>query len=96
MYVFALSEILVTVFATVLYVNVSKKIINYNGFEVCHDFLINVFMASIMGLVVFTVGKLLSINYLVLMFVQILIGAILYIGLSLLFKFHNQVGSKTT
>lgn len=88
-YVFALSEILVTVFATVLYVNVSKKIINYNGFEVCHDFLINVFMASIMGLVVFTVGKLLSINYLVLMFVQILIGAILYIGLSLLFKSNS-------
>ena len=88
-YVFALSEIIVTVFGTALYMVVSKNIINYNGFEVCHDFLINVFMASIMGLVVFTVGKLLSINYLVLMFVQILIGAILYIGLSMLFKSNS-------
>lgn len=88
-YVFALSEIIVTLFGTALYMVVSKKIINYNGFEVCHDFLINVFMASIMGLVVFTVGKLLSINYLVLMFVQILIGAILYIGLSILFKSNS-------
>lgn len=88
-YVFALSEIIVTVFGTALYMVVSKKIINYNGFEVCHDFLINVFMASIMGLVVFTVGKLLSINYLVLMFIQILIGAILYIGLSMLFKSNS-------
>ena len=88
-YVFALSEIIVTVFGTALYMVVSKNIINYNGFEVCHDFLINVFMASIMGLVFFTVGKLLSINYLVLMFVQILIGAILYIGLSMLFKSNS-------
>lgn len=85
-YVFALSEILVTVFGTALYVIVSKKIINYNAFEVCHDFLINVFMASIMGLVVFAIGEILSINYVVLMFVQILIGMLFYVGISILFK----------
>lgn len=85
-YVFALSEILVTVFGTALYVIVSKKIINYNAFEVCHDFLINVFMASIMGLVVFAIGEILSINYVVLMIVQILIGMLFYVGISILFK----------
>ena len=88
-YIFALSEILVTVFGTVLYAIVSKKIINYNGFEVCRDFLINVFMASIMGTMVYGIGKILRINYFFSMLVQILIGVIVYVGLSILFKSNS-------
>lgn len=94
-YIFALSEILVTVFGTILYVIVSKKIINYNGFEVCHDFLINVFMASIMGSVVFGIGKILRINYFFSMLIQILIGIIVYVGFSILFKSNSFFEIKT-
>lgn len=94
-YIFALSEILVTVFGTVLYAIVSKKIINYNGFEVCRDFLINVFMASIMGTMVYGIGKILRINYFFSMLVQILIGVIVYVGLSILFKSNSFFEIKT-
>lgn len=94
-YIFALSEILVTVFGTVLYAIVSKKIINYNGFEVCRDFLINVFMASIMGTMVYGIGKILRINYFFSMLVQILIGVIAYVGLSILFKSNSFFEIKT-
>ena len=37
-YIFAISEIVVTVFGTILYIIVAKKIINYSLTEVCHDF----------------------------------------------------------
>ncbi len=94
-YIFALSEILVTVFGTVLYAIVSKKIINYNGFEVCRDFLINVFIASIMGTMVYGIGKILRINYFFSMLVQILIGVIVYVGLSILFKSNSFFEIKT-
>lgn len=85
-YVFALSEIVVTVFGTILYVVVSKKIINYSGLEVCRDFLINILMASLMGIVVFVIGRNLSTYPLLVMIIQILAGAIIYIFLSILTK----------
>lgn len=58
-YVFALSEIAVTLFGTVLYVIVAKRMIDYSGIEVCHDFLFNVLMASVMGAAVFLIGRIL-------------------------------------
>lgn len=85
-YIFALSEILVTVFGTILYVIVSKKIINYSGIEVCQDFLKNVLMALIMGGAVFGIGRLLPTYSLLNIIVQILVGVAIYISLSVLTK----------
>ena len=73
-------------FGTILYVVVSKKIINYSGLEVCRDFLINILMASLMGIVVFVIGRNLSTYPLLVMIIQILAGAIIYIFLSILTK----------
>lgn len=82
--VFALSEIIVTIFGTILYVIVVKKIINYTGMEVCQDFLTNVFRAIVMGIIVWWVGSLLPFSSLVLITVQIFVGMIVYIILSVI------------
>lgn len=83
-YIFALSEIVVTLFGTILYVIVSKKIINYSGVEVCCDFLFNVLRASVMGFAVFLMGDILPFHSFFIMVVQVIVGAIIYIFLSVL------------
>lgn len=83
-YVFALSEIIVTLFGTVLYVIVAEQILNYSAIEVCRDFLGNVLMASIMGVAVFCVGSFLSFHPVMVMMIQVVVGVTLYIAMSLL------------
>ena len=83
-YVFALSEIVVTLFGTVLYVIVAKRVINYSGKEVCHDFLYNVLMSSVMGMAVFLIGRILLFHPLLVMAIQVILGATIYIVISIL------------
>lgn len=83
-YIFAISEIVVTVFGTILYIIVAKKIINYSLTEVCHDFLINVSMASIMGIAVLVIGNIWSIHPILVMLIQVISGACIYVSLSIL------------
>lgn len=83
-YVFALSEIAVTLFGTVLYVIVAKRMINYSGIEVCHDFLFNVLMASGMGAAVFLIGRISIFHPLFVMVIQVIFGATIYIVISIL------------
>lgn len=85
-YIFAVSEIVVTVFGTILYIVVSKKIINYSGVEICKDFLVNVLMATIMGIIIWSVGEVLNFHSLIIMFIQIVMGIIIYIFLSIITK----------
>ena len=73
-----------TLFGTVLYAVVAKKIINYAGTEVCHDFLINVLIASVMGVAVFWIGSILPFHSLLVMTIQIISGATIYIAISVL------------
>ena len=83
-YVFALSEIIVTLFGTVLYAIVAEHTLNYLTIEVCKDFLGNVLMASIMGVAVFCVGCFLSFHPLIIMMIQVVVGVTLYIVMSIL------------
>ena len=83
-YVFAISEIVVTLFGTILYAIVAKQIINYSGSEVCYDFLYNVLMASVMGVVVFWIGRNLPFHPLSVMVIQVIMGTIIYIVMSIL------------
>lgn len=83
-YIFALSEIIVTLFGTVLYVIVAKQIIDYSGFEVCYDFLGNVLMASVMGIVVWKLGDILPFHFFIIMIIQVIVGAVTYFLLSVL------------
>lgn len=66
----------------------NKKLLNYSYLEQLKDIapcvLISVFMAA----VVYLIG-LININYIVLLFIQILVGIIVYLGLSVLFKIDS-------
>lgn len=93
--IFALSEILVTTFGTILYIMISKKIINYSLFEVCKDFVINVFLASIMGVAVWRIGLIVNLQPVSLMIFQIFIGIIIYIMLSIMTKVNGFLEAKS-
>lgn len=93
-YVFAISEIVVTLFGTILYMMVSEKIIDYTYKEVCRDFLINVLLATIMGIVVFFIGKVILLHPIIIMFFQISTGAFIYILLSILTKSRSYLEIK--
>lgn len=83
-YVFALSEIAVTLFGTVLYVIAAKQMINYSCIEVCNDFLFNVLIASVMGAAVILIGRILIFYPLFVMVIQVIFGATIYILISIL------------
>lgn len=95
-YVFALSEIVVTVFGTALYMIVAKKIINYSSAEVCHDFLFNVLMASVMGVCVCWIGSKLTFRPIFVMVIQVIVGVALYIGMSVLTNASSFLEIKMT
>lgn len=80
----ALSEVLITIFGTILYVIMSHKIINYRAMEVCGDFLINTSLATVMGIVTWGVGLALPFPQIVVLLVQIIVGMIVYILLSII------------
>lgn len=80
----ALSEILITVFGTVLYSFMASKIIGYKGNEICVDFIINTLMAAVMGIIVWLVGIGLPFVNIVNMLIQIIIVAVIYLALSII------------
>lgn len=79
----ALSEILITVFGTVLYSFMASKIIGYKGKEICADFIINTLMAAVMGIIVWFVGTLLPFGNVINMIIQIITGVAIYLVLSI-------------
>jgi len=83
---FALSEIIVTIFGTVLYVIAANKVIHYRGYEVCRDFLVNVSLAIVMGVIVWEIGLILPLHPFVLIIVQIFAGIFVYFVLSVMTK----------
>lgn len=93
--IFAISEIVVTLFGMILYIIVSKKTIGYSCLEVCKDFLVNVIMASVMGVFVYEVGKNLHFNSLIVMIIQIFVGLVIYISLSGIFRLSGFLEIKS-
>lgn len=82
--IFALSEILTTIFGTVLYSREARKYLNYHYREIAFDFGVNTIVASIMGLVVWEIGKILSFSNLIIIIIQVLCGFLTYLLLSIL------------
>ena len=82
----ALSEILVTIFGTILYAAVAKKHIGYRYNEMCKDLLNNTIIAVIMGVIVWIVGDYLIINKILVLLIQVISGVIIYLLLSTLTK----------
>ena len=83
---FALSEILTTIFGTILYAKAAKKIIGYSGRELCSDFIVNIILAGIMGIIVWEIGKILKISNLFLIVIQCCAGGVIYVFLSIITK----------
>ena len=85
-FVFALSEILVTICGTIMYSIVAKEVLSYSGREICCDFLKNVFMAVIMGAIVWIMGQLISLPNFSIIVLQVFVGTGIYLFLSIVTK----------
>lgn len=82
----AVSEVLTTVVGTIFYILAAKHAVNYTLREVCADFLPNVATAAIMGIITWFAGTLLALSAFPKLLIQILIGGVCYLLLSLIFK----------
>lgn len=87
----AISEIVVETLALVIYSYYSSKLINYNYFEVFSDFIKNVLMATIMGMVVYFAGTCISIAPFISLVLQIILGVVVYISLSIISKNESWI-----
>ena len=87
----ALSEVVTTVLGTYLYSLMAKRIFNYSLPELLFDFGINTLLATAMGILVVTVGNLLSTSYFVTLIIQVVLGGIVYILLSVVTKNESFV-----
>lgn len=82
----AISEIIIEFLALLIYSYYSSKLLNYSYLEIFGDFLKNVILAVIMGEVVYLIGVASGLNMLLTLIIQIVIGGIIYIVLSILLK----------
>lgn len=85
----AISEVMVGLFGLILYSNVCGRVVGYKPREVWRDFGINSLQALIMGTVVWFLGKNLPFPTFIILFVQILLGGIIYIVISIVCKNEN-------
>lgn len=82
----AISEIIIEFLALLIYSYYSSKLLNYSYLEIFGDFLKNVILAVIMGEVVYLIGVASGLNMLLTLIIQIVIGGIIYIVLSIILK----------
>lgn len=87
-YAMAASEIFVGIFAILVNVYPNKKLFNYTLYELGHDCFKNLIMSILLFIIVYLSQNWIYIipNRLVVLLIQIIIGVISYIGLSILFK----------
>ncbi len=81
----AVVKIITTIIQYILFASTTKKLINYSLKEQIFDVFPNIFISFIMAALVFLVG-LIQNSLLVKLILQILVGIVAYIALSLLFK----------
>lgn len=91
----AFTEVIVAIVGLILYSNASKKAIGYTINEVITDFGINTLQAIFMGIAVFFAGQLFLIPTIKLI-VQIIIGAIVYALIVVIFKNENYIYFRNT
>lgn len=82
----AISEVLTTVFGTVLYMVAAYRTVGYKPRELLADFLPNIAVATIMGVSVWQLGNILPFSTAVTLALQVSAGAVVYILLSVLTK----------
>lgn len=85
----AVSEVVVECFCLVLYGRACKKVVGYNLREIMNDLGLNICQALIMGSVVWGFGMFSPLSILWTLLLQVIGGAILYLGLSVAFGNEN-------
>ena len=81
----AWSYVVVSVIGTAFFAVFTKKEFEYHYFEMAKDFLPSLLVSVIMGVAVVLVG-ILNINVFIKLIVQVLVGAIVYITLAIIFR----------
>lgn len=89
--IFAMSEIVTTIFGMVLYMIMAKKSVNYHFGEVCADFLTNVAISAVMGGVIFAVGSFMNGGDFLVLVVQCVLGVLIYAVLSIMIQSENFI-----
>ena len=88
--VFAFSNILCTLIATAVNTIPNRKLLGYRYRLQIVDLLNNLFSTAVMCVAVYFVGYI-AINKLLLLIIQILVGALVYVGVNVLIKNENLV-----
>ena len=84
----AISEILVAIFGLLLYSYACNKVVKYSIKEIFSDFIGNVFIAMLMGGIVYFIPFIIAVSPLMLLILQIVVGAITYLAISHIM--HNE------
>ena len=82
----AISEVLTTIIGTVFYMIAARRSVNYTPWEVLADFLPNVVVASLMGVITWIIDSFLPLTAFLKLLIQIPAGGICYVIFSLLLK----------
>ena len=69
----------------------AKKTIHYTAREVCADFLINTSLSLFMGIAVWGIGLVLPFSQIIVLIVQIMVGIVLYILISIITKNSSYI-----
>ena len=83
--VFALSNVVCTLVVTITKIIPSKKILGYKYRTQLADIIVNLFATSIMCVAVYLIGYL-AINKLLLLLIQVMVGAIVYLAVNVVIK----------
>ncbi len=83
--VMAYSLLVTTVISSFVNAYPNKKLLDYSYFEQLKDILPSFLLSGFMAIIVYAIG-LLNINMLLLLIIQVILGVVLYFGLTKLFK----------
>ena len=86
---FAISEVVVEYFCFFVYGITCSKTVGYKMWDIIIDIGENIIQAFIMGVGVYLIGKCVNTMPLVTLLIQIVIGAVLYLTISVVFKNSN-------
>ena len=86
--VMTLGQVGVAILSTFVNAFPNKKLLNYNFWEQIKDILPNLLISIIMFIVVYLL-KFINMNNYLLLFVQVLVGVIIYFGLVVIFKLES-------
>lgn len=89
-YVMACTIIIVTLSSVFLFTYINKRILNYTIKEQIKDIFPVLIVSCMMGVIVFYVGQV-SLNKVVVLFLQIITGVVVYVLFSMIFKLKSYV-----